>query len=110
MTERKHTISCTAFRPLQRNTLLGFATITIAELKLEIKDVAIHEKNGKRWAQLPSKPQVRDGALVRGDDGKVQYTPIMSFARRAVADAFSAAVIRAVLDRYPEAFGAEAMQ
>jgi hypothetical protein len=100
----KLTVSCLEFRPLHRNTLVGFATITIAELKLEVRDIAIHEKNGNRWAQLPAKPRVRDGALVKGDGGKVQYVPIMAFASRAVSDAFSAAVIEAVLALYPEAF------
>ena len=33
--------------------------------------------------------------------GKIQYSPTFRFERREVADAFSAAVIRAVLDRYP---------
>jgi hypothetical protein len=50
-------------------------------------------ENGKRWAQLPSKPVIKDGAVVKGDDGKITYLPIMSFASHAVADAFSGAVI-----------------
>jgi hypothetical protein len=100
----KFTIRCTGFRPLHRNTLQGFAAVTIAELKLEVHDIAIHEKNGKRWAQLPAKPQVRDGALIKDDSGKVQYTPVMQFASRTVSDAFSARVIEAVLDLFPEAF------
>jgi len=49
----KRSITCTEFRPLKRNTLHGFALI--AELKLEIKDVAVHEKAGRWWAQLPAK-------------------------------------------------------
>jgi hypothetical protein len=100
----KLTITCREFRALRRNTLVGFACVTVAELRLELRDVALHEKNGKRWVALPARPQVRDGALIKGDDGKITYTPIMAFASRAVSDAFSAAVIAAVLDLYPEAF------
>ena len=52
----KLTVTCTEFRPLGRNTLTGFCNVSIAELKLEIKDIAVHEKAGKCWAQLPAKP------------------------------------------------------
>jgi hypothetical protein len=106
MTE-KFAVTCIDFKSYRKNTLVGFANVRIAELKLEIKDVAVHEKNRKRWAQLPAKPQIRDGALIRGDDGKVQYVPMMSFASRAVSDAFSAACIKAVIDLCPEAFDEE---
>jgi hypothetical protein len=47
----KLTLLCTDFRPLHRNTLRGFARVKIAELKLEIGDIAIHEKGAARWAQ-----------------------------------------------------------
>ena len=100
----KLTITCSEFRPFHRNTLRGFAEIEIAELQLTIKDVAVHAKDGARWAQLPAKPQVRDGALVKDASGKVQYSPVMDFATRAVRDAFSAAVIRAVLEHARDAF------
>jgi hypothetical protein len=36
--------------------------------------------------------------------GKVQYTRLMDFASRAVRDAFSAAVVRALLERAADAF------
>ena len=104
------TLTCVDFRPLHRNALYGLATIRISELKLELKDVAVHQKNAKRWAQLPSKPVIKDGTVVKGDDGKITYLPIMSFTNRAVADAFSAAVIEAVLESFPEAFDAEPVQ
>jgi len=100
----KLTINCTDFRTYHRNTLRGFASITIAELKLEIRDVAVHEKGGTRWAQLPAKPQIKDGALVKDASGKVQYSPIMDFMSREVRDAFSAAVVRAVLEHDAHAF------
>jgi hypothetical protein len=92
------------FHPLHRNTLRGFARVEIAELKLEIGDIAVHEKGAARWAQLPAKPQIRDGALVVDETtGKIAYKPVMQFTRRAVADAFSARVIDAVLGAFPAA-------
>jgi hypothetical protein len=100
----KLTVTCESFRPLVRNTLRGFAEITIAEMRLTIRDIAIHEKNEARWAQLPAKPQVKDGTLVKDATGKVQYVHIMEFDGREVRDAFSRAVIQAVLECAPEAF------
>lgn len=101
----KLTVSCETFHPMVRNTLRGFAEITIAQMRLTIRDVAIHQKGESRWAALPAKPQIRDGALVKDPGtGKIQYTPIMDFDGREVRDAFSRAVVQAVLERAPEAF------
>jgi hypothetical protein len=102
--QAKFTIRCQEFRPLVRNTLRGFAEIHIAELKLTIRDIAMHRKGERCWAQLPAKPQVKDGALVRDDFGKIQYVHLMHFDSRVVSDAFSAAVVKAVLEYAPDAF------
>jgi len=74
------------------------------ELRLEVRDVAVHRKGAARRAQLPAKPQVRDGALVKDDAGRVQYVHIMDFDSRDVRDAFSRAVIAAVIRFAPDAF------
>jgi hypothetical protein len=103
----KLSVSCRAFRPLHRNTLRGFCKIRIDELRLVIRDVALHEKGGARWAQLPAKPQIRDGELVHDERGKIEYFPLMNFDSRTVSDAFSAAVVRAVLEFAPAAFEPE---
>jgi hypothetical protein len=101
----KLTVRCDDFRALRRNTLVGFAVVTVAELRLTIRDVAIHQKADSRWAQLPAKPQVKDGALIKdAATGKIAYTPVMEFTNKAVRDAFSAAVIAAVLEQAPDAF------
>jgi hypothetical protein len=100
----KLTGSCSEFRSLRRNTLLGFAVVHVDELKLTIRDVAIHQRNDCRWAQLPAKPMLKDGVGVKDADGKIQYSAILEFDSRAVRDAFSSAVIAAVLDASPHAF------
>lgn len=108
----KMTVTCQDWRAMRRNTLQGFAAIRIDELRLIVHDVAVHEKEGRRWAQLPAKPQVRDGALVIGDGGKPQYFPVLEFADRATRDAFGRAVVAAILAHEPRAFadGAERPQ
>jgi hypothetical protein len=102
--QAKLTVRCREFKPLVRNTLRGFAEVHIGELRLTIKDIPAHTKGGRCWAQLPSKPQVKDGNLVKNDEGKVQYIPMLAWDTRAVSDAFSDAVVRAVRELVPEAF------
>ena len=99
-------IECEDFRPLARNTLRGFATIKIAEVRLRIKDVGIHVKNGLQWAALPAKPQVKDGKIVTNAGGKAEYVHILEFADRATGAAFSRAVVDAVLKFNPRALEA----
>ena len=94
----KLTVTCTDFRKLEKNTLLGFATIYIAEMRMTISDVGIHEKNGKRWAQLPSKPMVKGTEVLTDSNGKVKYAPLFSFDEDKVRHAFNNAVVRAVED------------
>ena len=80
------TVTVTEFKPVDRNSLKGFATVRIAELRLSIADVAVHQQDGTRWAALPSKPT---------------YLQIFSWDSRPVADAFSSAVWLA-LDNFRE--------
>jgi hypothetical protein len=104
----KLTVRCDDFRPLRRNTLCGFASVFLPEIGLRIKDVTIFEKGSKRWAGLPAKPQIsKDGTVIRDDAGKQQYVSILEFSSRDISDAFSAAVIRAVLEHSPDAFDGE---
>jgi hypothetical protein len=107
MTAGKLTVTCSEFRPLHRNTLVGFAVIEIAAMRLTIRDVALHQKNESRWAQFPARAQLKDGALVKDTGGKIQYVAVMDFATKEVRDAFSAAVVRAVLAHAPDAFDQE---
>src|SRR5262245_29456004 len=90
-------VACLDFRPLERNTLKGFAKIKIGPWCLVLDGIAIHEKNGRRWAQLPDRPQLpQDGQVLRDDTGKINYAKVMEFTDRGVADRFSAAVVEAV--------------
>ena len=72
----------------------------------------IHEHaNGARWVGLPAKPVIdRDGAPKRNAEGKPEYVKLFSFDNRAVSDAFSSAVIAALLERDAKAFDDEGAQ
>jgi hypothetical protein len=104
----KLTVICEGWRPLRKNTLLGFASINIVELGLKVHDVALHQKNGRTWAQLPARPWIKDGQLVTDERGKVQYSPLFEFSHREVQDAFSRAVIAAIERVDPSALALEA--
>jgi len=101
----KFTVSCREFKPVVRNTLRGFADIRIAEMRLDIKDVAIYAKGESRWAALAANPMIdRTGVVIRdATTGKIQYANIFEFTDRATRDAFSRAVIAAVLELVPDA-------
>jgi len=100
----KQRVSCKSWRRFRKNTLVGFAAIKIHDLRLIVRDVGIHERDGRCWAQLPAKPVIKDGMPVQDNAGRLAYFPMMEFETRAVADAFSAAVVAAVRETDPEAF------
>lgn len=64
-----------------RGTLRGFASIAFVDLHMVVQEIAIHEKNGKSWAQPPARPWLKDGVAVKGDNGKIIYSPpLIEFA------------------------------
>lgn len=99
----KLTLRIESFTPHCKNTLRGFATVTVSELHLIINDIGIHTKNGHSWASLPAKPWVKNGEAVVDDTGKIKYLPILEFDNNAVRDAFSTAVVKALLEHDPRA-------
>ena len=87
---------CTKFMPLSRGSLRGSASITFPAWRLTIHDISLHASNGKRWASPPSKPLIKDGIAVRGDDGKILDAAIFDLDGRDVRDRFSEGVWAAV--------------
>lgn len=97
-------IECIGWKPLERNTLKGFADFRIRALRLVIRECTIHQSGDRQWVALPGKPQInKDGQVVKRD-GKAQYSTILAWDTKAVADAFSAAALQA-LDRFQWANG-----
>jgi hypothetical protein len=104
----KLTVKVEGFTRRRSNTLFGFTTVIIAETRMRVIDLPVHESRGRRWANLPGKPQIdKDGAARRDDRGKVQYTPVIQFLDRDTGDAFSERVIEALLEAHPDAFADE---
>jgi len=90
------------WRPMKRNSLLGFVTIQLGALK--IKDVTINENTGRHWAGMPAKVMVdREGATLKTPEGKLRYAPILEWANKAAGDRFSESVIAALEAAHPGA-------
>jgi hypothetical protein len=94
-------VSILAWKSVKKNSLRGFAEVRIGAA-LKVVDVAVHASNGKRWAQLPSRPQIdsKTGEIIR-KDGKIQYAPMIQWLDRTTADRFSEAVIAGVEAQSP---------
>lgn len=101
-------ISLLRWRAVSRNSLRGFAKVRLGK-SLIISDIAVHCSHGKRWAQLPSKPQIdREGLPKRDERGKILYVPILEWTDRLASDRFSQAVIAAIERENPGATEADA--
>ena len=90
-----------AFRPLRRNTLIGFCVVELPS-GLVIRDISIREKNNKWWASLPSRPMLdADGRQITNHAGHKQYAALLGWRDRDLADRFSAAVVELVRAEHP---------
>ena len=99
MTAESAPIVCVGFKPFERNTLRGFADLHLAAARLNIHGCAVHERDGKRWIQLPARPQLdKNRNLVKDADGKITYARVMEFDSREVAERFSEAALKAIDD------------
>ena len=92
-----------AWRPLARQTLLGFARVQFTS-GLTISEIAVHRSGSRVWAAPPSRPWIEEGDLVKDDRGKIKYQPLISFANHGVQASWSRQVIAAVREAQPELF------
>lgn len=94
-------VSLLSWKSIPKNSLRGFAEVRIGK-SLIVSDVSVHCNAGRRWASLPSKPQMgRDGVALKDEGGKIKYVPIIRWSSKEMADAFSEGVIAAVEREHP---------
>ena len=92
-------VVCTDWRKCERNSLRGFANVLILDVELHIRDIAVHEMNGRQWAQLPARPQLdQNRELVRDERGKIKYATILTFDSNEAAAEFNEAALKALQD------------
>jgi hypothetical protein len=75
----------------RKNTLLGFASLSLPS-GLIIRNVCLHERNGKRWLNMPARPYKRE-------DGTDGWQPMVEFADGGARGRFQTAAL-AALDLY----------
>ena len=93
------------FRSVPKNSLVGFAKVEFPS-RMVINDITILTGERGPWASPPSKPQLdRDGNVLRDQNGKIRYSPIIEFADRETRTRWSNAVIDALRAAHPEALG-----
>lgn len=101
----KLTITVSNYTPLVKRSLVGKCDVHIRELRMTARGVLILSTNGRQWASLPSPAMLdNDGHALRDGNGEVNYAATFTFDSKEVRDAFSAAVINALLEVCPDAF------
>lgn len=76
------------YEPMQKGSLIGKASILIEEWKFIINDIAIFEKDGKRWASFPQSP--------KDIDGERKWMPVCCFHSKDLEFKFSDKMIEAL--------------
>ena len=102
---------CIDWRPFERNTLRGFATLQMRS-GIVMSDIGIHQKGDKCWASPPGRPKLDpNGVAVRNrETGKIDYFSIVSFSSDQLRRRWSDEAIVAVRRDHPEAFEAPIAQ
>jgi len=86
-------IEIVEFRAYVKNTLQGFLTVRVPS-GWEIRDITLHEKNGKRWISMPAKSYKKE-------DGTEAWVLIVRLPDQHRWEAFQNAVLRAMNDYRP---------
>lgn len=81
-------ISIINWKPYEKHTLRGFISVRTSD-GLVIKEVCLHEKNGRRWLSMPARQFKRE-------DGTPGWMPMLEFADDAARSRFQATALAAV--------------
>jgi hypothetical protein len=86
--------------PGTRGSRRGFARVKIGGMT--VPDIPVCVSHGKVWASVPAKAVVRDGQQLVDAAGKLRWEPVFELTTQA-RNAFSRAVVEAVLAEHPRA-------
>jgi hypothetical protein len=74
------------WRPLAKNTLQGFCTLTPSPSGIVLRECALHERDdGRRWIRLPSKAQIDTEGRHRSDPRLLDFKPVHKGSLRGFA-------------------------
>ena len=92
-------IKATDWRPIAKNTLVGFMTLELQPSGLVLNDCSFHRhQDGREWVGLPSKPQLDKSGVQRKDPntGKVLYTPVVEIKGKEARERFQEHAVAAI--------------
>jgi hypothetical protein len=97
------------FRPVAKNTLVGFIDIRMTNIRLIVRDLALHRFGERWWVSMPGKPMVeRDGTpIINARTGRQDYFAFLRFDTRTAHADFERQVLAAMRERHPEVFAEE---
>lgn len=75
------TIECMSFKAHKSGSLLGFANLFVPKMGLEIFGLSLHQKEGKRWLNMPSREY-------EDENGERKYLSIIRFREKSHYNAF----------------------
>lgn len=78
----KTMIECMKYKSVNKGSLLGYADLYLPKVGIEIYGCSLHQKDGRRWVNLPSK-EYTDG------NGEKKYAPIVKFPNKFHMDEFA---------------------
>lgn len=74
-------IECMKYKRVNKGTLLGYADLYMPKMGIEIYGCSLHQKDGKRWVNLPSREYT-------DDKGEKKYMSIVRFPNKFHLDEF----------------------
>jgi hypothetical protein len=87
---------------LVKNTLRGFASVQF-DSGIIIREIGVHISGSRAWASPPSRPWVRDNALILEETtGKPKWQLLIEFCNHGARARWSRQVLAALRDVHPE--------
>lgn len=104
--DQRHAALIVAINPKRSGSLVGFCDVAFPS-GLVFRNVAVFErKDGGHTTAPPARPRLdSEGRALRGEGGKVLYEPIIGFVDDGARLRWSATVIAALEERFPEMLG-----
>lgn len=75
-------IECLKYKPVNKGTLLGYADLFVPKMGIEIFGCSLHQKDGRRWINLPSREYT-------DNKGEKKFFSIIRFPNKAHMEEFS---------------------
>jgi len=73
------------YRAVNRGQLKAYVSVFIPSVGMEIRDIAVFQKDGEQWVRLPSREY-------ENSEGEIKRTNIIAFPDKAVFERFSQAL------------------